>query len=751
MKKITTLLIIIMSLVCMSAHAVPGQDIENAILLVEGQSQSFQTSVNQNGNNVIYFKMQAEFDGTMTMHLDKATSYARWMEEGIVAYGTLRQNLFRDGKSFDVQKGHVYYATFTFEQPTSGTLFYTFEAAPEGATRSMAYVVSAEGKQELRGAEPQYIDGDLIYSNTVTWFRLDSEALAGYDIVSVAIEGGNETSVSIHMGEDASLLKTYMMGGGSAMLPFDSTIQFDADLASHVYYVSITQDNTGGSATFSFAKSSPGDTPSSALEAVWGQNVAADPVKSLWYRYTHQGEDGIIAISGGGVDAICDVWGKVLVGGTEVQTAFRVRKGDVLYFKATGDFVIGKAELEPGLSPDNPLRLELVDGMGSFGFVLNGATSADVCRYVSFEAQEDGTLMYGTTHKKVIELANGSTVRDLTTGRLIPVVQELMALDENYYTYTCEVERGHSYLVEQTLQDDCGAVNFLVVFTPAKEGESVNKPYTLTLGKPLDLGRKKSLAKYLRFTAPEDGDYLLSMHVTGQVRMLGDDAHNVSKDYVHGTDFHNEVVALQRGETVLLSVTPSADIEHIQAGQAAAQMMQDYFIPNYYAVVSPVASPDSATPAQVRGLDASSPIAIEGGELTVADTNQWYSVEVPAGQTFTVSVSGYGLDAETAAVFFANTDVQWIDRESEISKSLRDGALLYVLVPVPEPRTILLMTNGISATSARLKCWVGDEETSIKPLLSTASNASYSLSGLPVKSNHKSAIHVVNGRKVVVR
>lgn len=709
-----------------------GESIDSAILLQEGETVTFTSSANDYGRHVVYFKMQASTEGTITMHLSTANTYARWMEEGIEAYGSLRQNMFRDGCQFDVKPGHTYYATYNFAEATEATVSYTLQPAPEGSTRSTAYTIAESCTRVLRGQAPtQEVDG-LVHTNQSTWFRLDGESLSAYDLLSVQVGGDNETSVSLYCDDQDTPLRFYMLGEGSGMLPLGTMLIFDVDFQRHTYYIAISQDDAGGTATFTFSKAQPGQSIASALEARMGQNSVSSPA---WYRYEHQGEGDMVTIEGGGISVICDAQGNTLMRGNDARSGIRMRQGSVIYFQASYDFTIGVIELEPGLSSDKPLPLTLGQyDTGNYSFLLNGSAGDDVLRYVLFEATADGILMIGTTHKNVITSACGCMVRDVTTQRPVNVVQKQQVFDTTYFTYTFEVAQGHSYLIEHTLQDNYGEVSFLAAFTPAQEGESQNTAFTLQLGLPLDLGRHETSTRYMRFTAPASGDYLISAHVLGQVRVLGDEAHNISKDYENGTDFHREVVTLQEGQQLLLSATPSTDIEHLKgAGQTAEESVQDYFIPNYYIVVQP---------AQEQGIDPTSAQPLQPSQMqSVGQGMTWYTVQVPADEPLNVVLSDAG--SSVAPILLADEQGRWITKESELSRT----GQTYVLTPAAQSRTIYLVTNGLTDASVQWRYYVGTEEvTAIQSPSAVVGGRIYDLQGRPAQPRH--GLYIIGGKKI---
>lgn len=650
---------------------VPGQDIENAIVLTVGTPAEFKTSGDR---NVVYVKIVPTDDGTVTMNVSGEPNNKKWMEEGVMQYGALKQNYFTNGNQFDVVAGKTYYCLYNYAEATEGTISYAMATAEEGETRGKAIILTANCDQNLHGVA--HSDDD--YFDTTTWFKLDNAALAGMKLMTIKIAGNNETWIKLWKGEEE--IKSYAMGTGSGMLAKNSTVQFDIDLSEGEYYVSISQDDVNGVATFTFSDVVPGQSIGTAIDAVLGNNSVA---KNAWYKYTHVGEPKMVSVSG--VNTIVNADEGLVAQDDDVRIGFVMGDGETIYFQATTiGFTISEREIVDGEMADKPLD---ITGKDDFAFTLNGGAS-DALRYMKYVASEDGTFMYGTTNAKVIENAFGASVKDVTTGKTVNIVQEEADFGEPYFIYTWTVTAGHEYLVEQTLVNNLGTVQFLTVFTPAEPGETAGKAIDIALNVPQDLGRKAAKAKFFKFTAEEAGEYLVSAQVTGYVRQYDAEGNSetIQKDYANGTEFHNATVTLAEGESVVFSCEPSGEIEHVAGG------VQDFFIPNYYALVSKVGDVN-------LGMDISNPEVIEPNDNMAIDTyNIWYGpIVVNADEPLVVKVAGYEASNESAAVFFANEQGQWINKSDDIAYAVDGNNHVYTLYAKDEARIIYLMSSGVTA------------------------------------------------------
>lgn len=713
MNKFFSLFIALFSLSTMVFAQSSSGFVSTAIELTEGVTTDFESY--DNGNHVLYAKFTASDDGTVTVHMNASTTYARWMEEGVMAYGSMRLNLFRDGNKFDVVKGHTYYLYYMFPAHSFSVLSYELTPAAEGSTRNKAILISEPCTQPLLGKAREGDD----YYNTTTWFRLAKGTFPDMKLLSVTIGGGNTTYISLFKDGVDDPLTSYSMGEGSGMLPFDSKVLLDIDLSSADYYVSITQDDVNGTATFAFSKALPGMTIGTAIEAHLGSNFS---IPDNWYKYTHSG-DNMISISD--VTRVVDERRGNVAVGEDVYYGFRMGDGQSVYFQATStSFDITASEVKTGTVPDKPIVITLdSDNLAQFSFSLHGSTS-DVRRYMLFTAPANGEFMYGTSHPKVIDVAFGSTVRDVTEPDASSAVSVIQKLESDYgmFIYKWEVKAGHSYLIEQTLVDNLGDVEFLATFTAAHEGESIEQPIMIELGCAEYLGRVESSARYFKFTAPESGDYLLTAFVSGRVHVYGEDEYNVPKDYTNGTDFHKDIITLSAGDTFLFSVAPSANVDNI-SGEA-----NSFFVPDYYVVIHKDKLP---------GTDKGSPLDISESSSTSADAScTWYGpITVPADKTLkVVSIPEKANDLRTS-VFFVNEKSQWIASDSQIYQSTSPYYHIYTLAPQSSERVIYLMSNPFAGKST----WYYTFET---PNLT-------SVSGIQTNTATQASKYLHNGRVVI--
>ena len=706
-----------------SAHDLPGQTEATAIeigsvpVAVESPISKLTST-----EYTIYARFTAPAEGRAYIDMPEGD-----MAHYIKAEGDTYR-LFAPENGYPVQPGVTYYVWYRYTLKAVGNASVRIEEPTRGEARSTAILVSGNTVETLLGKASI---GTEYYFNTTTWFRLNNEALAGQGLMTITLSGGNSGEVALIADGDTDPLKTYSLGEGTGMLPLNSTVAFDIDPASHTYYVAIMQDNVGGTATFAFSPASPGETMGSALPATVGNNTAE---AGKWYKYTHEG-DNLIRISN--VSTVLDAHGRLVANGSDVAMGFRMAAGQTIYFQADGDFEIAVAEITEGTVADKPVILTLdQDGFGSFGFQLHGSDS-DASRYVQYAATQTGTLMYGTDNTSVVEMAFGASVLDLTTRNRITVAQRVQDFGTPYFTYTFPVIAGHTYLIEQTLQNNLGEVLFMVTCTPASVGEVLEMPIAVGQQQTFDLGRKASQARYLCFIAQESGNYQLSVNAQGYVkRYLADGtSYSIQRDYAGGTEFHNETIGLNAGDSILFSVETTADIEHLAGG------VQDFFIPNYYAIVNRIAEADGSCLERAKAISGNT--VITNGQSPV-----WYGpVTIPANERLVITAADSQFGSQTALVFITNEKGQWIDNESDIQYQTQSTTHTYTLHPAAHDRVVYLVANGLRP-GAR---WaIGDDLTAIHSTREThkKSQIGYNLLGQP--SNGKGLV-ITDGRKKLVK
>lgn len=702
----------------------PGQTEATAFeLTTSSQFVTAAPSKNNPTEYVIYAKFTPATEGKVSFTLPNGeiTRYIKAEGESFKTFST--------ENGVHVMPGVTYYVWYRYSGEVSGNIRYTLAPLAHGEARSTAFVVSGDSTFDLLGRPS--IGKDYFY-NTTTWFRLDKDALSDKLLMSIRLSGGNSGEVALFAEGVAEPVKAYAIGEGSGMLPINSTVEFDLD-SSVQYYVAITQDNAGGVATFTFKEVEAGQTMGTALEAVLGSNAGKS---GYWYRYTHTG-DNIISITG--VNTVYNRNGGLVATGSDVSMGFRMVDAESVYFQAAGSFTIRATEVPVGFSPDMPVVLTLdKDGLGSFRFSLSGSDS-DTRRYIQFTATESGTFMYGTDNSKVVEMALGTTVTDRTAGKAVSVVQQKQNFGSVYFTYTWQVTAGHTYLIEQTLVNNIGNVTFMASFTPAVQGEVIDNPIALPLAVAYNLGRKQALVKYFSFTAEEEGNYQLSVHVQGYVRYYDQDGASVPipKDYANGTDFHNETFRLAAGEKIVFSVEPSADIEHLSVG------IQDFFIPAYFAMVGRT---------DLEGQTFELPMPANDCVLyDITEANTWYGpITIPAGERFEIKVLNT-TNNSGAALFFTNEKGQWINTDAEISCDTEASSHTYTMRAAYEDRTIYLMSCGFTTKGT----WVwGDAETGIQIAdrqygsAAISNNTMFNLAGQKI-SSQRNGIVVMQGKKMV--
>lgn len=711
---------------------VPGQDVDNAIALTKGTASSFTSTKKK-----LFVKFVAEESGKATMNLSNAASYSRWMEDGIMAYGQLKENYFANGCEFNVTKGKTYYCRYEFNADVEGTISYDIEAAEKGAERDVAILLEANGTQDLLGI-PRVNDD---YFNKTTWFKIEKNGVFdGLDLVEIKIDGDNGTYISLYADDETSAIKSYAMGSGSGMLAKNSTVMFDIDVTEHDYYIAINQDDVNGTATFTVRNSNPGETIAKAFTAVEGDNAVA---KAGWYKYTHAGDDKLIILSG--ISNVYDVNGGNIASGADVQVGFTIREGASIYFQATNDFTITFKDIEVGMTAVNPVIITNEEGAT---FKLGTSAATDTYRFMQYTATEDGTFMYATQNAKILEFCNSATIRDITNPdapKTVSAIQEESnEFGETYFIYKWSVVAGKTYLIEQGLGNNYGTVVFYTMFTPAAEGETAGKAIAINLDEAKDLGRTVSTAKYYKFTAPSAGDYTVSVQLTGYVKSYdaNSNASSIAKSYTDGLEYHNETFTLAEGETLLFSCQPSAAIQHIGVD------INDAYLPNYYATVTKA---DGAS-----GIDYTSPKAIEfNKESSIGNSNVWHgAITVPAGETLYVVAN---TTSSVNAIYFAeqtSNGLQWINKKDDYSVENENGKQVYALKSAKTERTIQILSYGMSCDGTFVIS-LSNPTTGIETILSSsdknAAKGIYTLSGQKANNVKKGQAYIINGAKVLVK
>lgn len=660
---------------------VPGQNIENAIALTAGVSTEF-TSYDNGARHLIYVKIVPESSGIVTVNVDAATSSARWMEEGVMSYGQIKQNYFSNKNQFNAEKGKTYYCLFNFTEETKSTISYSIEAAEAGSIRSSAILLDANTTKDLFGIPHSGDD----YFNKTTWFKIEKDgALKDNDLAVITIGGKNESGITLYVDDEELPSKSYLIGTGSGMLPEGSSVKLDIDLTQHSYYIAISQNDVDGTASFVFRVAEAGETMLKAFTAVVGENQVST---AGWYKYTHSGDRKLLKISG--ISNIYNENGGNVAEGDDVKIGFIVGDGTTVYFRANvGSFTITLADVEKGMSADNPVIITNDEGAK---FSMGSSAATDAYRYMQYSATEDGTFMYATQNAKVLEFCNSATVRDITDPNAIKAVNTIQEKSNEfgapYFIYKWTVVAGHTYLIEQGLGNNYGTVEFFPLFKPAEEGETIGKAIAINLNEAKDLGRTVTTPKYYKFTASEAGNYLVSVQMVGYVRSYDADLKpsSISRSYTDGLDYHNATFALAQGETLIFSCEASQAIS-----RELSSGINDAFLPNYYATVTK--AEDS------MGLDYSSPVAIAiEEERNIGTANIWHGpVNVPAGATLYVVAN---TNAEKNAIYFAAPDqygmMQWVNKSADIYVETSGKKQIYTLMPSGADRNIQIMSYGMA-------------------------------------------------------
>lgn len=629
---------------------------------------------------VIYAKFEAAADGTATVTMPDGETWGKYLKKP----GDTRFNTFNFDNSFEVVQGQTYYIYYRYKSEVTGEAKYALREAGAGESRGAAILLEATGGYNLLGVPPVDVEGGKNYTNTTTWFKIAKDgALKANNLVSVTIGGDNTTEVALYQNDEATPIKTYAMGDGSGMLAKNSTVKLDIDLTQNDYYLGITQDDVNGTANFTFKVADEGETIAHAFTAEAGSNTVTT---AGWYKYTHAGDRKLIKVSG--ISKIVNEEGGLVAEGDDVKVGFVITEGTSIYFEASGNFTITLSDVEKGMTADDPV---IIDNENGATFNLSGAAT-DTQRFMQYSATEDGIFIYATQNASVLESAVSATVRDVTnaeTPKTVSIVQEESAeFGETYFIYKWPVVAGHAYLIEQSLGNNFGKVEFFTMFTAAEAGETIGKAFPIELYEAKDLGRQATTPKYYKFTAAEAGDYTLSVQLTGYVKSYDADgnATTIQKSYSDGLVYHNETFTLAEGESLVFSCQPSETIEHVAGG------VNDAFIPNYYATVT--------TAENTGGLDYNHPETItENDEMSLDASNVWYGpITVPAETPLYVKAT-LNDETETSAVYFAvqtaTSGLQWINKDTKLSVEIEGKTQIFTLAPSTEERQINLLGYGM--------------------------------------------------------
>lgn len=741
------LLFALLSLPVMAGN---GSSADEAIVLTKGQMTQF-TSVFSGTRNLIYAKFVADTDGiaTITINSDPAPNSSKWMEEGVLAYGSLKTNILTG--TFDVEKGHTYYLLYNFATEATGSFGFNIEKAAEGTRSGTAYVVNGDCTMDLHGVEPTIEDGVKVYVRTATWFRIDRKALGGKTLMNLKLTGGNFGDVTI---SSADISAGYVIGEASGCIPpgMANFKQYIGNGTDDIY-INIGQENINGKVEFTFSDAKDGETKDNPIAAALGSNnfSIGSGLSEVWFSYVNNG-DNVITIKGVST-TVYSQNGGIVASGADVSTVgFRMGNGDKVVFPVSAagniNFTIAQNNIAEGEYPDNPID---ITNLSTFSITLPSGSS-DALRFMKYSASESGTFMYASSNAKMREVAFSATVRDITAGnKVVNVIQQEQT---GYYTYTFTVDAGHEYLIEQTLQNGMGKVDFRTKFTAAKDGDVKSKPIIMAQNKSYTLGRKQTNTKYLQFTAPEAGTYLVSAQVKGQVRVYGEEEYNIQRDYANDSEFRNDEMELKEGQSVIFGVTPNSDIDiHIQdASLSDDKFQQDFFVPDYYIIVTK--KDESA-----RGFSLDMPVNNLPAETAISfgDCNTYTSIFVPEGCGLEVTETLSASHPGSAGIYFTENG-KWITLASQVA--MADGVdasaktRVFTLNEGSKNRTIIVLAEGALVSGTWKYKLLGDAPTGIENVDVTAGNRSegiYTIGGVKVKSADKAGLYIVNGKKVSVK
>lgn len=644
-------------------------------------------------------------------------------------------------------------------------LFYTFLllcssllAFAQGESRENPIRVDASMTSNLLGQAD---------ANTTTWFLVPAEAFGSErNLLTVTVKGGNYGDIVVNPVNDPDASRF-------VFLKAEPTVTFKylwtATLGDLL--VSISQDNAGGTVSFDITKALAGETRQNAIPAVEGNNAfPQDAAQQAWFSYTAS-QDTLVVLSGTSVlDNITNIDGLIMATRSGVADGFRMRPGETYYFllSNTGNpFTLRFAPIPIGLYSDRP---EDITGKSLFHLAIpadpnatkDGAEQSE--RYWLYRADQGGLLMWGTDDAEWTSGMWGVSVTDQTTGRRLGT--PLTAIQAGMVTYTISVEAGHDYLIAQTIgHGKARQASVYLSFTAGQEGDSKDNPITLTLGQETDLGRVASTTRYYLFTALQEGVYTATIHAGGQVRATTprDGSWNIGRDYsIQDRHMHiDDNIPLAQGETLLLEVTLTSDIDFHTNGQDAS-------IPNYSILITR----NGDQPAQQlrEGEDMAHAIQAQPETpyaigLNADDDNypRYYAIEVPAGATLYVCTSHPEAISSPSCISFTLDDVHWSTSALGITDSFLlsdDGSKKvgrqYVMQPTDEPRRLYLYVEGVSFLyeGASWFYTLQTEEEEVPDALdrlAVKGGDTYTLTGMKVSQPQRPGLYLRAGRKVVLK
>lgn len=629
-----------------------------------------------------------------------------------------------------------------------------------GETRETAISVSGPTTLALNGNNE---------SNITTWFKIEPSAFTSADLITISISGKNYGDISIYENEDESPAEFHFIGGSSG-LSLNPTIKRLNSSSVHMY-IAISQEGEGGSVNFNFSKAQPGETRDNAMTATEGTNSIQASFAPVWYKYTPTSNCIASIYSAAGISNITNENGSLECLASLAAGGFRVQEGNTVYFHTignTGSFSITLSDIKPGMFADMPLD---ITSTTSFDVELpadpNATTdsSAQSERYWIYTAEKSGLLMWGTYDADWINGMWGCTVRDTTAAHTLntpdtKVIAEML-------TYTIPVIAGHTYLIAQTVcYNKARTVTVYAAYQEPQQGDTKEDPIILTLDKSEDLGRTTANTKYYSFTATTTGVYTATIHAAGQVRATtpADGSWNIARNYdIQDRHMHiDNEIALQAGETLLLEITLTSDIDIHANGSDASK-------PNYSILIT---SNNSDIKEAREGEDITH--AIEAQSQTAYSISQnsdedyydmYYKVEVPAGDTLIVTTSHPEAISSPACINFTLDGTHWNEvkanstfiRNSENTKNI---GRQYTVIPSESDRTIYIEVDGVSFLyeGATWSYTISTQATNINDRLAKGSDNTYfTLNGVQIDTPRKAGIYLVktngssNFRKIIIK
>lgn len=630
-------------------------------------------------------------------------------------------------------------------------------AFAQGESRENPIRVSSGTTVSLLGAPDQ---------NTTTWLLVPQEAFATTDLLTVQVGGtcyGDMTFLPALLPDQA---RTVFLTSADSRLVKYLWKEEQGDL-----YIAISQDNAGGTATLSFSKAKPGEVRQNALQAQLGANPIPSGVASeVWYAFTSE-VDTMVYLSTSVSGNILDTDGHIFGSSSQAINGFRMRAGGTVCFcvkASVVSFTISQGAIPEGEYADRPID---ITSQSAFTFDIpvdpnattDGTEQSE--RYWLYRAEKSGLLMWGTDDKAWMEGMWGAAVTDQTSGKRLGT--PFTHTQAGMLIYTVNVEAGHDYLISQVIghAKSSRTVHVYVTFSAGQQGDSKDDPIPLTLGELLDMGRSASTTHYYSFTASVDGVYTAAVHAGGQVRATTpqDGSWNISRNYdIQDRQMHIDPnIPLRAGETLLLEVTLTSDIDIHTSGEDAA-------VPNYSILIT--LNGEQPSHEAREGEDVAHAIpAVEGQPYAVMQSSdetyypRFYVLQLPAGVTAVLSTQHADAISSPACMSFTLDGQHWGGDAVPYTETLITDAStgkktgrLYTLAPSAEDRTVYVLVEGVSflyegaVWSYTLQS--GGGEDAIHHLMADEDRtATYTLSGHRAGRSHPAGIYVRKGRKFVAR